>query len=328
MIKGAWLTTNRSCNNSCEWCYAKKAKGGDMDVDNAKECIDALCEIGIKNITLIGGEPTIYPHFFELVDYIKQKGLSVSLATNGRKFRDIDFVNKIIKSKIDGINISIKALSEEEYYEKTKNYGLEDVVIGYANLIHEGYRPILSYVVIEYDEKQIVRLISLLEDNKMDNIIFQFVKPVIDFQSEDIMDLRDMGKMVRIIYNKMKVTNIKYKIEISFPICLVDENILENLINENKIMTCCHVQAGRGIVFDTDFKVLPCNHFANFPFLEKSVGLTAKEILSLFNSEGVKNFRERTQCYPSNKCIECDNWDICGGGCFSRWLYVDPNDYI
>lgn len=71
MINGAWLTTNRSCNNRCEWCYAQNAIGNEMDIDDAKKCVDVLKELKVKHIVLIGGEPTIYSHLIELLKYIK-----------------------------------------------------------------------------------------------------------------------------------------------------------------------------------------------------------------------------------------------------------------
>ena len=122
---------------------------------------------------------------------------------------------------------------------------------------------------------------------------------------------------------------ISYSMEISFPLCLIYEEILKELIAQGKIFNCCHVPRGTGIIFDQDFKVLPCNHFAEYPFSEESIDFSDKlSIEKLWESEVVKKFRKKTQCYPTKKCQECNLWLQCGGGCFTRWLYVDPNDYI
>lgn len=240
----------------------------------------------------------------------------------------MNFSKRCVEAKIDGINFSIKALSEKGYYEKTKSYGLSEMLNGYFNLCYLGFSPTLSYVITNNNIEQITELIKLLENNNMDNIIFQFVKPVIDFRSESIMDLRDMGRMTTEIYNIMSTTKLKYKIEVSFPLCLIDSVTIKKLLDGDKITTCCHVQAGRGIVFDTDFKVLPCNHFVNFPFIENPIGLNTKSIVDLYNSNRVLSFREKSKCYPSVKCEKCEEWNICGGGCFTRWFYLNPQDYI
>ena len=46
-----------------------------MDVFVAKRLTDISVEIGVKNIKLIGGEPTIYPHFFEILEYLMSLSL-------------------------------------------------------------------------------------------------------------------------------------------------------------------------------------------------------------------------------------------------------------
>lgn len=63
-IVSTWLTINRVCNLSCKWCYAQEInKNNNMDLNTAKKLIDISNEIGVRNIKLIGGEPTIYPYF-------------------------------------------------------------------------------------------------------------------------------------------------------------------------------------------------------------------------------------------------------------------------
>lgn len=326
-INVAWLTTNRSCNNKCTWCYAQEAHYQIMPLEKAQYCVDQLHEIGVNRIVLIGGEPTIYPDIFTLMQYIRDKDMKVSIATNGRKFSDLSFARSCLSAGATSINISLKALSEEEYYRDTGCGGLNEAILGYKNLISLGFKPTWSYVIVDSDHDKILRLIRLMEDNGLDNMVFQFVKPVIKKGSEPIMDLREMGEMVCYLYQTMKQSRIKYKIEVSFPLCLIDEPILDSLIDENKIVTCCHIQSGKGIVFDSGFKVLPCNHFVDMPFTESPV-IEKEEIKQLWKSTSVSSFRDKVRTYPSKTCASCSRWDICGGGCFTRWLFVNPDDII
>lgn len=333
-IKGAWLTTNRSCNNNCSWCYASKAKNRDnyMDFEKSKKCVDTLEKIGVKSVVLIGGEPTLYPHIFELSSYIKSKGMNVSLASNGRKFADKDFAIKAIESGIKTINISIKALSEQEYITYTNSGGFEEMIAGYHNLIDNGGHPILSYVITSNDINRIEILLNLLKERNMNKIIFQFVKPTVTEEdgNQDLMKMNEMGEMCEKLYYLLeKFPEIEYKLEVSFPLCLINKEILQKYIDSNRLTTCCHLQSGRGIIFDVDFNVLPCNHFIGFPFTKKPLLLdNEKEIEELWDSKEVNEFRNKVKCYPSDVCCSCDMWDICGGGCVTRWLYENPNEYI
>lgn len=331
-IKSAWLTTNRSCNLRCKWCYAQNTLKPRvfMDFEKALKAVKVLRTYGTKKIVLIGGEPTIYDHFFELIECIRKNDINCTVATNGVAFKDLTFAKRTVESGVNNINISIKATTEEEYENSTGISCLKQVMKGYNNLKMIGFNPIVSYVIVNDNKEEFNQLIDLLKANNVNKIGLQFVKPVLELkQNNNIMDVRSMARFVEYIYEKMKESNMEYSVEVSFPLCLIKENILSNLISENKITTCCHIQKGNGIVFDTDFKVLPCNHFAEYPFSEIPIDFSKENsIENLWSSEEVKYFRQKARCYPSLKCRECKNWNICGGGCFTRWLFINPKDYI
>lgn len=286
---------------------------------------------GVKKIVLIGGEPTLYSDLDQLIRYINSKKIKVSIATNGRKFSDKKYAENIVESQPFSINISLKGVSEEEYLAYTNAKGLSETIDGYKNLMNLGFKNVsLSYVIVSDNKRKFAELISLFETNDLNNLTLQFVKPVLELKdSSDILDVVLMGKFVSYIYDYMKNKNINYCIEISFPLCLIDKNVLNCLISENRITTCCHVPLGKGIVFDTDLKILPCNHFAGYPYSEESVGLKDKnEIMAFFNSPTCKKLRNISGSFPSLRCKNCELWQICGGGCFTRWFYQDPDEII
>ena len=289
-----------------------------------------LIEKGVKRIILIGGEPTIYPQFIELVKYIREKNIRVSIATNGRKFKDFVFARETLKAGISGIDFSIKGITESEYYANTGAHGLNEMLQGYANLTMLGFEPSVSYVIVDDDKTHFDELLKFIINNEFKRVVFQFVKPVLKIGANDtIMDLNKMGTFVEYMYKQLTRTNINYTIEISFPLCLIKRSILECLIKEDRIINCCHVPAGSGINFDENFKIIPCNHFGEFPFSDDSVDIKNKNsIEEIMQSDIVKEFRFKTRCYPTEKCQKCNLWNLCGGGCFTRWLTLDPNDYI
>ena len=85
--KNCWLTLNHACNLNCKWCYAKDTgylKSDDMSLDMAYDIIDICHDLSINHITLIGGEPTIYPHLFDVIDY-DYKDFLVTVKNSNRK---------------------------------------------------------------------------------------------------------------------------------------------------------------------------------------------------------------------------------------------------
>ena len=331
-IRTGWLTVTRKCNNYCEWCYTQnKLNCETMDYNDALSSVDKLYELGTKRIVLIGGEPTLYNNIADLIKYIVSKGIKVSIASNGRKFSDIDFAKRIVEAGVNSINISLKGTSEYEYLKYTKSNGLTEAIQGYNNLKKIGFNNVsLSYVIVDDDKTNFDNLVELIEKNDLKNIVFQFVKPVLKLKGEnDIVDIKKLGAFVTYIYEKMKRTKTNYCLEISFPLCSVDEKILQKMIDENRIITCCHISTGKGLIFDTDLKLLPCNHFAEFPYSDEKIGrLSVSEISDFLDSDICVKLRKTAGSYPSKLCIDCDKWPICGGGCFTRWFYQEPDKII
>ena len=331
-FKTAWLTTNRNCNNNCSWCYAKntllsKAK---MDFEQAKMAVDELKTRGLKKVVLIGGEPTIYPYFCDLIEYIHKQGLRVAVASNGRKFADMEFAKKVQEAGIDHVDVSIKAITEEEYYESTHAHGLSEMLKGYQNLRALGVGVSASYVVVDDNKNKFDDFVEFLKRENFKSVLIQFVKPALSLdKQDDIMKIDKMGKFVSYIYEKMEASPINYTIEVSFPICLIDDFVWEKLVADHRVSNCCHVPKGTGINLDEAFRVIPCNHFAEFPFSDIPVDFSNPDSLDeLYESDQVKRFRELARSYPAQKCVTCERWKICGGGCFTRWLCENPEEYI
>lgn len=332
-INTAWLTTNYTCNCKCDWCYAQKmlAKHRNMDYQYAKQIVDYLKSNGIKTITLIGGEPTIYPNITELIYYIKSKGINVRLATNGKRLSDKTFAQELVNAGIDGINISIKGTTEDEYYCSTHRTGLKNMIEGYHNLTDLGFNPSISYVVTTNDINRFNRFIDMILKEKMDNIVIQFQKPSLDIvgTSETMMNIKDMGIFTSYIFSLLEESKCNYTIEVSFPLCLIENNDLQKMLKKKRISTCCQVQKGGGIVFDVTGEIIPCNHFLGYPFEDKPLDLQNRKALEeFFNSKAFYQLRNTVNRYPTSKCVNCNLWSMCGGGCFTRWFYINPDDYI
>ena len=301
-----------------------------MDLQYAKQIVNYLYTKKIQTITLIGGEPTIYPNLVELICYIKSMGITVRLATNGKRFKNKVFTQQIVSSKIDGINISIKGTTEDEYLYNTHQTGLHEMIEGYHNLKSLSFEPSISYVITTKDTNKFDEFVEMLAKENMDNLVIQFEKPSLSTEHEGkTMNIRDMGNFTSYIYSVLEDGGFNYTIETSFPLCLIKKDILQSMLEKKRISTCCHVQKGNGIVFDVTGEVIPCNHFLGYPFEDKPLNLqNEKAIEELLNSKIVQQFKNTVKRYSSTKCSKCNLWHICGGGCFTRWFYINPDEYI
>ena len=80
--------TNR-CNYHCTYCFGKFNGQKAPTLDDAKKIVDNIALYFTQNnitdgrINFAGGEPTLYEHLDELIDYTSSLGIRVSIVTNG-----------------------------------------------------------------------------------------------------------------------------------------------------------------------------------------------------------------------------------------------------
>jgi len=72
------LTTR--CNLNCDFCWITEKEAMDLDFEDLKYFIQ---ELPIKAIELSGGEPLLYPHINELIEYCYNMDISIGITTNG-----------------------------------------------------------------------------------------------------------------------------------------------------------------------------------------------------------------------------------------------------
>lgn len=80
------IELSHSCNLKCIYCNEGgfSPQSDSMSFKNIKDVIRQVKELGGRSVVIIGGgEPTIYPHFKELVSYISKKGMIPVVFTNG-----------------------------------------------------------------------------------------------------------------------------------------------------------------------------------------------------------------------------------------------------
>ncbi len=73
------------CNLKCTYCYSNfyKRRNPDISKEQILKIVDAFKELGVLEVSLIGGEPFLHPDISEIIDYIKDNGLMCSMVTNG-----------------------------------------------------------------------------------------------------------------------------------------------------------------------------------------------------------------------------------------------------
>lgn len=86
------LELSRICDLRCIYCYASSGEPlqNELTLDEILAVIGRATEMGVRKIIILGGgEPLLYPHLFEVIDFIRDRGLIVDLFTNGQTLDDV-----------------------------------------------------------------------------------------------------------------------------------------------------------------------------------------------------------------------------------------------
>jgi MoaA/NifB/PqqE/SkfB family radical SAM enzyme len=123
----------------------QKEIGKEMTTKEIKHIVDELDRLGVQVVNLTGGEPTLRKDLPEIINYISQKGMMPTLATNG--FRLYDHIRSGRLNKIEWVMISLD-WPDAEGHDKYRGIALFDHAIkGIRALILEKKTTLISMVV-------------------------------------------------------------------------------------------------------------------------------------------------------------------------------------
>lgn len=333
--KCAWITVNRNCNLRCKWCYAKETdylKGGDMSLDFAKEIVTLINSLNIKRITIIGGEPTLWPFLLEFNDFCKNLNIETTLVTNAIRFSNDDFWENYKKSPNTKAGVSVKAYDLISLMEACSVNNIDQIEIGIKR-VTEFFNCGVSFVYNTLLENNIIDITEFAVKNGAKFIGISPCTPMFNQDTVENNYMIEIDTFVSKIVNNYKklceITNGKISFTMKTPLCLWPKDFIENIIEKNQISSICQVQQKSGLIFDTDGKILMCNSLFNYPLGLYGKDFTNKDsLLSLLNSPEVVDYYDKINYYPSKKCIGCSKYAICGGGCPLIWAVYNPEDKI
>jgi len=116
------------CNAKCRFCIGDLIdKKITCDSIIHKEKIKYVVDnMGVKEVLLVGGEPTIAYNLFTMIDFLNTLKLEkICLTTNGyRMVNDVEFCNKLLKSGITHLNLSLMStdIDKQKYINQTNNF--------------------------------------------------------------------------------------------------------------------------------------------------------------------------------------------------------------
>lgn len=124
-----------------------------------------FASLGISKIKLTGGEPLARRELWKLAEELKKaEGIrQVTLTTNGTHLKEA--MAPLAAAGIDGINMSLDTLDEEEYFQITRRRKLDQVLEGFYEALKYPEIPLkINCVPLEQSEESLCRMAELARD--------------------------------------------------------------------------------------------------------------------------------------------------------------------
>ncbi len=159
----AVVEVTNACNFNCVWCYANTGrKSGIKREHMTKSRLDCLLktlsEAGIMQITLSGGEPTVYPHLKYAVKKAKDMGFVVHMNTNGYLLTD-KLAIELKELGLSQVQINIDSLESKKHdYIRGKKGSFRGAVMALESAKKAGITCVSQTVVTRHNEKEIRKI--------------------------------------------------------------------------------------------------------------------------------------------------------------------------
>src|SRR5271166_2815486 len=161
----SWL-----CNLECTYCDRHTPMAQEMTRDQILKALGEFVELGTRSVSLDGGEPLAHPNVAEIVQFLVERAVEVSMHTNGILVpRKIETIRKLKKVKIslDG---------PRESHDAMRGAGSFDSAIDAASAARQaGVRVEFTCSVGRHNADVLDQLLDIAERLES-SIIFQPVR--------------------------------------------------------------------------------------------------------------------------------------------------------
>jgi len=195
-IKGLRISLTYDCNLDCFYCHREGCARGNrsMSAEEIAQTIERARELGIQEVKLTGGEPTLRKDLEEIVRNIS-RNMDVSMTTNATLLPAV--VEKLAEAGLKRINVDLPTLDENRYQFITGRPLLSRALEGIREAVGVGLKPIKVNMVLlrGVNVDEVEKMLNFCAENGLILQLIEFL-PFNDGLSHFWFDLRPIEKML------------------------------------------------------------------------------------------------------------------------------------
>ena len=209
--------TNR-CNLNCPQCVTGAGKlnraTGRMSFATFQQIIDELSETLCYLVLFNQGEPFLHDELIDFIRYANKKKIYVITSTNGHFLTAPNISEKLVKSGLDSIIISVDGADDKTYNKYRTGGNFDKVIKGVKKLVHykklsdkKNPKIFLQFLIMKHNEHQHEKIKFLAKELKVDKVLFKTVQ--VENYEQAIKFLPENKKWSRYTLNNNKL-QLKY----------------------------------------------------------------------------------------------------------------------
>ena len=336
-----WSITGR-CNYKCRHCFmsAPHAAQGEPAWEELMAMLDAFARCGVRNLQLTGGEPMVRGDFWDLVDAIHEKGLTVTiLYSNGLLITDA-FLDKLeARDMRPSIQFSFDGVGHHDWMRGVP--GAEKIVLDALKRCQDrGIPTSVSMVICRESAGCIRESVNLMASLGVLSMKVGNASPMGEWKNEPehflsqaeayeafldyIPHYFEDGKPLTLgLEGFFNYDRAKEKLSSWF-----EKDIEEQYFG--KALMCGHVR--RGMYVSPKGNVLPCMSMVGGPIEDQFPNMLETPLEDILDKQSaymdittsrVSDFMEHNP-----DCKTCEYRNGCCGGCRAVAVRDHPTDYL
>ena len=168
----AGIRITRNCNMMCPYCNIPNQPKKDLTLQEWKQALEIINKLNIKDLVILGGEPTMFSELPELIKYGKYSlGMNISMTTNARNNQEI--IGKCIESGLNKLGVSVDTLNFKKSVSPMKcKCGLEML-----DFVKQNYPDmnVVDYIVLNKQNiDDVISLVKYLSAKKVSSYFLPF----------------------------------------------------------------------------------------------------------------------------------------------------------
>lgn len=317
------LDITSKCNLHCKHCFQnERVIPNELTSIEWKKVISDLKNMGVYQIYIMGGEPFIKEDIFEILEYVKNAGMTLSINTNATLISPqmAKSLGGIFDSRFDYIQVSLDGATQQ-INDAIRGKGQFNIIKEKITLLKQnGISVRVNSVVNQSNFQEMSELYELCDSLKVDRIAFTTMYP---YKRDMLLSLPDDNKCIEEFNRLLKKANElnNHVLIDQDPICIPYKlDYFKKFMSENyekSPMLVC--RAGLySCEIDPTGDVYPCT-FMHYPKY-KAGNVRKESIEEIWKDDSRWITMLDKQEHLNHICKECEYVEKCKGGCIAAGM--------